>query len=141
MSMPRRPEPGIPTAGGGRPPHVLLAAVAGFVEAGFLLLAALASFTFSVAAGLFAVFGVLYLALAVACAWGGVAALQGRGRRLLVASGAVAGALGLTAVVVGIASGTGFALFPALILLLGVTAVVLLLQAPAREYFTAARRP
>ena len=127
------------TDGPRRPPHVLMAGVAGFADATLLFLVALVSFTFSPQAGLFALFGVLYLALAAACLWGAVAVLRGRDRRVLLAAAAATAVVGLAVVVIGFAQGQGFALYPALMLLLAVGAVVLLLQAPSREWFAARR--
>lgn len=139
MSSTGRPGTGGPADGERRPPHVLMAGVAGFADATLLFLVALVSFTFSPQAGLFALFGVLYLALAAACLWGAVAALRGRDRRVLIGAGAATAVVGLAVVVIGLAQGAGFALYPALMLLLAVGAVVLLLQAPSREWFAARR--
>ena len=128
-----------PAAGGQRPPHVLMAGVAGFAEATLLFLVALVSFTFSTQAGLLALIGLLYLALTAACLWGAVSVLRGRGGRPLIAASAVTGAVALTGLVVGFLQGAGVSFLPALLLLLAVGAVVLLLQAPSREWFAAHR--
>ncbi len=131
---------GRPGAGGERrPPHVLMAGVAGFAEATLLFLVALVSFTFSAQAGLLALFGVLYLALTAACLWGAVWVLRGRDGRPLIAASAITGLVALTGVVVGVLQGAGVSFLPALLLLLAVGAVVLLLQAPSREWFAARR--
>ncbi|SFL50200.1 hypothetical protein [Geodermatophilus ruber] len=123
-----------------RPPQVLAAAVLGFLEAVLLLLASLAYFTFSSIVGFLAVFGVLFLALAVGCVWGGVRALQGRdGRVLLIAAGIAAG-LALLAVVMAVAGGAGLDAFSLLTLLLGAATVLLLSRPAARRWF-AARGP
>lgn len=136
MSSTRRPGP---TGGERRPPHVLMAGVAGFAEATLLFLVALVSFTFSAQAGLLALFGVLYLVLTAACLWGAVSVLRGRDGRPLIAASAVTGAVALTGLVVGVLQGGGVSFLPALLLLLAVGAVVLLLQAPSREWFAARR--
>ena len=135
VSSTGRPGAGVPQ----RPPLVLVAGVAGFAEATLLFLVALVSFTFSAESGLLAVFGVLYLALTAACLWGAVSVLRGRGRGPLVAASAVTGVVALVGLVVGVLQGQGVSLLPALLLLLAVGAVVLLLQAPSREWFAAHR--
>jgi hypothetical protein len=137
-----RPVPPTGRPGGGgaqRPPHVLMAGVAGFAEATLLFLVALVSFTFSAQAGLLALFGVLYLVLTAACLWGAVSVLRGRAGRPLIAASAVTGVVALTGLVVGVLQGGGVSFLPALLLLLAVGAVVLLLQAPSREWFAASR--
>jgi hypothetical protein len=116
-----------------------MAGVAGFAEATLLFLVALVSFTFSAESGLLALFGVLYLVLTAACLWGAVSVLRGRGRRPLVAASVVTGVVALVGLVVGVLQGQGVSLLPALLLLLAVGAVVLLLQAPSREWFAAHR--
>ena len=125
--------------GGPRPPHVLMAGVAGFAQATLLFLVALVSFSFSGQAGLLALFGVLYLGLTAASLWGAVSVLRGRDRRPLVAASAVTAVVALTGVVVGVLQGQGVSFLPALLLLLAVGAIVLLLQAPSREWFAAHR--
>ena len=129
--------PGAP--GRKRPPHVLMAGVAGFAEATLLFLVALASFTFSAQVPLLARFGVFYLALTAACLWGAVSVLRGRAGRPLVAASAVTGVVALGSIVVGVLQGQSVSFLPALLLLLAIGAVVLLLQAPSREWFTASR--
>jgi hypothetical protein len=128
-----------PAAGPQRPPHVLLAGAAGFTEATLLFLVALVSFTFSPQAGLLGVFGVLYLVLTAGCLWGAVSVLRGRSAWPLLAASAVTGVVALAGLVVGLLQGGGVAFLPALLLLLAVGAVVLLLQAPSREWFAAHR--
>lgn len=123
-------------AGPQRPPHVLMAAVAGFTEATLLFLVALVSFALGPQAGLF---GVLYLALAAGCLWGAVSVLRGRSARPLLAASAVTGVVALAGLVVGLLQGGGVAFLPALLLLLAVGAVVLLLQAPSRDWLAAHR--
>ncbi len=135
MSATGRPGAGVPQ----RPPHVLMAGVAGFAEATLLFLVALVSFTFSAESGLLALFGVLYLALTAGCLWGAVSVLRGRSARPLLAASAVTGLVALAGLVVGLLQGGGVAFLPALLLLLAVGAVVLLLQAPSREWFAAHR--
>ena len=125
--------------GEARPPHVLMAGVAGFAQATLLFLVALVSFTFSAQSGLLALFGVLYLGLTAASLWGAVWVLRGRDRRPSVAASAVTAVVALTGVVVGVLQGQGVSFLPALLLLLAVGAIVLLLQAPSREWFAARR--
>jgi peptidoglycan/LPS O-acetylase OafA/YrhL len=144
-----RPEPqdrgplgrfGAPAGQGSqRPSHVLVAAVAGFLEAGLLMLAALAYFLASAREPSFVVFGAVFLGLSLACVLGSVQALRGRNRAVLVVAGGVAAAIALVLIAISVANGAGFNAFSALIVLLGVAAVVLLLQAPSREWFAARR--
>ncbi len=126
-------------AGAGRPPHVLVAAVAGFVEAALLLLAALAYFTFDGAGPGFAAIGGVFLVLCAVCVLGGVQALRGRSRSVLAVAAGIAAALALLLVSIAAASGYGLDPFSASIVFLGVTVVVLLLQPPSRDYFTSNR--
>lgn len=116
-----------------------MAGVAGFAQATLLFLVALVSFSFSGQAGLLALFGVLYLGLTAASLWGAVSVLRGRDRRPLIAASAVTAVVALTGVVVGVLQGQGVGFLPALLLLLAVGAIVLLLQAPSREWFAAHR--
>ena len=122
-----------------RPPHVLMAAVAGFVEAVLLLMAALLYFTYSAFGPWLAVFGAVFLGLAVACAAGSVLVLRGRTRRVLLVAAAAAAAIAVVLIGISVASGGTFDVFSAAVVLLGVGPVVLLLQAPSREWFTASR--
>jgi hypothetical protein len=114
-----------------------MAGVAGFAEATLLFLVALVSFTFSAQAGLLALFGVFYLVLTAGCLWGAVSVLRGRTGRPLIAASAVTGVVALGSLVVGVLQGGGVGFLPALLLLLAVGAVVLLLQAPSREWLAA----
>ena len=122
-----------------RPLHVLMAAVAGFVEAVLLLMAALLYFTYSAFGPWLAVFGAVFLSLAVACAIGSVLALRGRTRRVLLVAAATAAAIAVVLIAISVASGASFDAFSAALVLLGVGPVVLLLQAPSREWFAASR--
>lgn len=122
-----------------RPPHVLLAAVAGFVEAVLLMMTALLYFAYSASGLGLAVFGAGFLALAIACATGSVRALRGRSPRLLLIAAGTATAVAMVLIAVSVAGGGGFDAFSAAIVLLGVAPVVLLLQAPSREWFAAPR--
>ena len=124
--------------GGPRPPHVLMAGVAGFAQATLLFLVALYSISFSAQAALFAVIGVAALGLTAACVWGAVAALRGRNPRVLIAASALGGLVALAGLAIGFAAGV-IAPIPSLLLLLTVGAIVLLLQAPSREWFAAHR--
>ncbi|SNS05501.1 hypothetical protein SAMN06893096_101593 [Geodermatophilus pulveris] len=128
-------------AGGGarpRPPHVLMAGVAGFVQATLVFVVALYSLSFSGQAALFALIGVAALGLTAACLWGAVAALRGRTRRVLITASTLVGLVALAGLAVGFAAGV-VAPLPSLLALLAVGAVVLLLQAPSREWFAASR--
>ena len=127
------------TDGRPRPPHVVMAAVAGFVEAVLLMMAALLYFTYSAVGSWLAVFGAVFLGLAVACVLGGILALRGRTSRVLLVTGATAAAIAVLLIAVSVAGGGGFDAFSASVVLLGVAPVVLLLQAPSREWFTARR--
>jgi hypothetical protein len=125
--------------GGRRPPHVLMAGVAGFTAATLLFVVALWSFLFSAQAALLALVGVGCLALTATCLWGAVSALRGRGPRVLVTASALVTLLALFGLAVGFAQGVGLSPLPALLLLLAVGAIVLLLQAPSRDWFAARR--
>ena len=129
----------VPAGGEGRPPHVVLAAVVGFVEAALLMMAALLYFTYSALGPWLAAFGVVFLGLAVACVVGGVLTLRGRTPRVLLVAGAASSAVALVLIAISVAGGSGFDAFSASVVLFGVAAVVLLLQAPSREWFAARR--
>jgi hypothetical protein len=122
-----------------RPPHVLVAAVAGFLEAGLLLLAALAYGAAATQAPIFAAFGAVSLLLCIGCVLGSVRALGGRNRTVLAVAGGVAAAMGLVLIAVSAADQGGLNAFAALIVLLGAAAVVLLFQPPSSEWFAARR--
>jgi hypothetical protein len=122
-----------------RPPHVLMAAVAGCVEAVLLMMAALLYFTYSAIGPWLAVFGAVFLGLAVACVVGSVLALRGRTPRVLLVAAATAAAIAVVLIAISVAGGGSFDAFSAAVVLLGVGPVVLLLQAPSREWFTASR--
>jgi hypothetical protein len=122
-----------------RPPHVLVAAVAGFVEAVLLMMAALLYFTYSAVGPWLAVFGAVFLALAVACVVGSVQALRGRTSRVLLVAAATAAAIAVVLIALSVAGGGTFDDFSAAVVLLGLGPVVLLLQAPSREWFAASR--
>lgn len=126
-----------PGAGAARPSQVLTAAVLGFGEALLLLLAALAYFAFASVVGFLALFGILYLALAIGCIWGGVLALQGKAGRILVVAAGVAAALSLIGLVLAAVGGAGFDTFSLLVLLLGAAIVYLLYQPQSKSYFAA----
>ncbi len=116
-----------------------MAAVAGFVEAVLLLMAALLYFTYSALGPWLAAFGAVFLSLAVACAIGSFLALRGRTPRVLLVTAATAAAIAVVLIAISIAGGGTFDAFSAALVLLGVGPVVLLLQAPSREWFTASR--
>jgi hypothetical protein len=122
-----------------RPVPVRLAAVLGFLEAALLLLASLAYFTFASIVGFLALFGALFLLLAVACIWGATQALQGKDSRMLTVAAGIAAGLALLAIGIAVAGGAGFDTFSLLVFLLGAGTVVLLLQPASRQYFAARR--
>ncbi|MGY1812061.1 hypothetical protein [Blastococcus sp. SYSU D00820] len=136
----QQPAYGGPAGGAARPPQVLTAAILGFVTALLLLLAAFAYFAFSSIVGFLALFGVLFLALAAGCITGGVLAITGKGGQVLTISAAVAGALVLLGIIIALAGGAGFDTFSLLVLVMCVGIVVLLNQAPAKQYFASKRR-
>ena len=122
-----------------RPPHVLIAARAGFLEAGLLLLAARAYAPAALHEPIFAAFVAVFLVLCLACVLGGVRALRGRDRTVLAVAGGVAAVIALVLIAVSVANGTGVNAFSALVVLLGAAAVVPLFQPPSREWFAARR--
>ena len=121
-----------------RPPHVLMAGVAGFAEATLLFLVALYSLSFSAEAALLALIGVAVLGLTAACLWGSVATLRGSSRRVLITASALAVVIALAGLAIGFAAGV-IAPIPSLLLLLAAGAIVPLVQAPSREWFAAHR--
>lgn len=125
--------------GGRRPPHVLMAGVAGLAAATLLFLVALWSLTFSAQAAALALVGVACLVLTATCLWGAVSALRGRGRGVLITASTLVTLVALFGLAVGFAQGAGVSPLPALLLLLAVGAIVLLLQAPSRDWFAARR--
>jgi hypothetical protein len=130
---------GRPGVGDPRPPHVLMAGIAGFATATLLFLVALWSLTFSAQATLLALVGVACLALTAACLWGAVSALRGRSSGVLITVSTLVALVALFGLAVGFAQGVGVSPLPALLLLLAVGAIVLLLQAPSRDWFAARR--
>ncbi len=136
MSTTGRPGAG---DGGPRPPHVLMAGVAGFAAGTLLFLVALWSLTFSAQAALLALVGVACLVLTATCLWGAVSALRGRSPRVLITASTLVTLIALFGLTVGFAQGAGISPLPALLLLLAVSAIVLLLQAPSRDWFAARR--
>jgi hypothetical protein len=116
-----------------------MAAVAGCVEAVLLMMAALLYFTYSAIGPWLAVFGAVFLGLAVACVVGSVLALRRRTPRVLLVAAATAAAIAVVLIAISVAGGGSFDAFSAAVVLLGVGPVVLLLQAPSREWFTASR--
>ena len=130
---------GRPGVGDPRPPHVLMAGIAGFATATLLFLVALWSLTFSAQATLLALVGVACLALTAACLWGAVSALRGRSSGVLITVSTLVALVALFGLAVGFAQGVGVSPLPALLLLLAVGAIVLLLQTPSRDWFAAHR--
>ncbi|SFO87962.1 hypothetical protein SAMN05660464_1380 [Geodermatophilus dictyosporus] len=120
---------------GARPPQVLTAAVLGFVAALFLLLVAFTYFALATLAGVLALFGVLFLALAAGCIWGGVQAIRGTGSRVLLVAAAVTAGLVLFGIVTALVTGTGLDVFSVLVLVLLVGSIALLQQPVSKRYF------
>ena len=120
--------------GGARPPQVLTAAVLGFVVAAFLLLGAFAFFALSTVLGIFAVFAILYLALAAVNIVGGVQAIQGKGSTVLKIAGGITAGFALLALVVGLTQGE-FDFSSLVSLAIGGGIVFLLLQPQSKQYF------
>ncbi len=133
-------QPGDPSPYGGgtpgaRPPQVLTASVLGFVAALFLLLVAFTYFALATLAGVLALFGALFLALAAGCIWGGVLAIRGRGSRVLLVAAAVSAALVLFGIVTALVTGAGPDVFSVLVLVLLVGSIALLQQPVSKQYF------
>lgn len=147
-----------------RPPHVIIAAVLGFVFGAFGVLISL----FAIVAGAFAsgvsgsadeeipglgsiagavggvliVVGLLALAWTVVTIWGSVWALRGRSRVMLLVAGSIALAFSLLGFLGGVSDNTsnGGGIFLQLLFLLAALAIVVLLcLRPAADFFAAHR--
>src|SRR5688500_1298360 len=152
------------TATATKPPHVITAAVLGFVFGAFGVLVSLASIVGGAVAsgaagsasdeipglgaiagalgGALIIFGVLALAWTVAMVWGSVWALSGRSRVMLLVGGSVAVALTLIGFLGSLGddtTGGGGIIFNLLLFLAALAIVVLLLLKPSADYFAARR--
>lgn len=143
-----------------RPPHVVAAAVLGFVFGAFGALATLAAVLLGVAAGgvddappgfqsvadaaagVAIVIGLLALAWTVVLIWGSVWALVGRSRVLLLVGGSIAlffSGLGFAGNLGDSSAETGDVVFGLLLFLGSLAIVVLLSLAPSAQFFAAHR--
>jgi hypothetical protein len=121
-------------ATGGRPPQVLTAAMLGFVVALFALLAALGLFALATLLGILAVFGAIYLALAVVNVWGGIVAIMGKGSVVLKGAGIATAVLALIGLVLALTQGS-FSFLSLLLVIAGVAIFVLLGQPASQQFF------
>ncbi|NEK57468.1 hypothetical protein GCU56_06215 [Geodermatophilus sabuli] len=130
------PAAGAAGPAGPRPPQVLMAAVFGFVVAFFALIGALGLFALSTISAQFALFGIVYLAIAVTDIWGGVQALTGRSSTVLKIGGAATAGLVALGLLVSLTQGqfNGWSL---VLIAVGVGIVVLLSQPASRQWFAA----
>ena len=147
-----------------KPPHVITAAVLGFIFGAFGVLVSLSAIIFGAAAsgagdsaddeipgfgavagavgGALIVFGVIALAWTVVMIWGSVWALSGRSRVMLLVGGSIALALTLIGFLGSLgddATGGGGIVFNLLLLLAAVAIVVLLSLKPSADFFAAHR--
>jgi len=152
------------TATPAKPPHVITAAVLGFVFGAFGVLVSLASIIGGAVAsgaadsadeeipglgaiagavgGVLIVFGVIALAWTVVMIWGSVWALSGRSRVMLLVGGSIALALTLIGFLGSLGddtTGGGGIVFNLLLLLAAVAIVVLLSLKPSADFFAAKR--
>jgi hypothetical protein len=125
---PARSEPRVP-----RPAAVLAAAGLGFVVGAYALMYSLALFTAATHDTTFAVFGAVYLAIAVLCGWGGVQVLTRRGSLLLRTGSVLIAGLAALGLVLALSSGV-FSLWLAVLVVVGVGIVVLLTRPASRTY-------
>ncbi len=129
--------PGLPASGGApspRPLPVLGAAALGFLLGTYALMYSLLLFTAATVEVVFAVFGAVYLVIAVLGIWGGVQALSGRGSRLLAAGGGVIALLAVLGIVASLVGG-GVSLWSVVLAAAGAGTVVLLNQPASRGFF------
>ncbi|PRY45725.1 hypothetical protein LY71_115123 [Geodermatophilus tzadiensis] len=105
----------------------------GFLLGAYALTYSLTLFTAATVAGFYAVFGAVYLGIAVLCTWGGVRALTSRGGLMLTIGSALIACLGALGLVLALFSGV-FSLWTALLVLVGVTIVVLLGRPSSRAF-------
>jgi hypothetical protein len=147
-----------------KPPHVITAAVLGFIFGAFGVLVSLAAIIFGAAAsgagdsvddeipgfgavagavgGALIVFGVIALAWTVVMIWGSIWALSGRSRVMLLVGGSIALALTLIGFLGSLGddtTGGGGIVFNLLLLLAAVAIVVLLCLKPSADFFAAHR--
>ena len=105
----------------------------GFLLGAYALTYSLTLFTAATVAGSYAVFGAVYLGIAVLCAWGGVRVLTSRGSLMLKLGGALIAVLGALGLALALVDGV-FSLWTALLVLVGVTIVVLLGRPSSRAF-------
>jgi hypothetical protein len=143
-----------------KPPHVIIAAVLGFIFGALGVLFGLGAIIGGAAlgglvsgfdegngaagavTGFFVVLGLVILAWTVVMIWGSVWALTGRSRVLLIVGGSIAVALMLIGFLgsVGDSNSTGGGIVFSLLLLLGAVAIVVLLcLRPSAQFFAAHR--
>ena len=147
-----------------KPPHVITAAVLGFIFGAFGVLVSLAAIIGGAVAsgagdsvddeipgfgavagavgGVLIVFGVIALAWTVVIIWGSVWALSGRSRVLLLVGGSIALVLTLIGFLGSLGddtTGGGGIVFNLLLLLAAVAIVVLLCLKPSADFFAAHR--
>jgi hypothetical protein len=152
------------TATPAKPPHVITAAVLGFVFAAFGVLVSLGLIIFGAFAsgaadnaeeeipglgavagavgGVAIVLGLLALAWTVVMIWGSVRALSGRSRVMLLVGGSIALAFMLVGFLAGLADDAttgGGIVFNLLLVLAALAIVVLLSLKPSAEFFAAHR--
>ncbi len=139
---PPDPGPPGPSATGGpgvaRPAPLLAAAGLGILLGAYCLMYSLVLFTAARVDGVLAVFGAVYLGIALLCGGGAVQALTGRGTGLLASGGGVVAALAALGFLTSLAGG-GVALWPVVLVAAGV-GVVVLLNRPASRAHLALRR-
>ncbi|WP_139173410.1 hypothetical protein [Geodermatophilus telluris] len=116
-----------------RPAAVSAAAGLGFVLGAYALMYSLALFTAATRVAFYAVFGAVYLGIAVLCLWGGVQVVTRRCSRLLTAGSVLIASLGALGIVSALATGV-FSLWLVVLVGLGVGVVVLLRRPASREY-------
>jgi hypothetical protein len=121
-------------AGADRPPQVLAAAIMGFVVGALALLGGLGFFALASIFALFAVFGILYLALAGLNIWGGVLALQGKGSTILKIAGLITAGLAILGWIFALTQ-TGFDFWSLLMAAVGIGIFVLLNQPVSQQWF------
>jgi hypothetical protein len=128
-----------------RPVQVTAAAVIAFILAALLILASLISFGVSGVAGAFVgsggaallmVLGVFGLPVAGGMIWGGIQALNGKTSKILIVSAAAGFVLRVIGLIVLISLGQGVG-YGILGLALQAAIVVILLQPPSKQFFTA----
>ena len=132
---PATPSPTTPPSR--RPPHVLAAAVLGFVVGLYLLLNALVLFVATQIYGAIgAIGGLVFLTVAAANVWGAVQATTGRGSGILRIGGLMTAGLGALGVLLALTQGA-FSVFSLSLLAVGAGIYLLLNQPASKQYFAA----